>query len=171
MKTRHLIPLLAGLALAAGSASPVAAAPAKIPENVTVVIQEPDRFTDVRENQSEFVSEYFLGELRAYIQQTASPRLPAGQKLTVTLLDVDLAGETRFNSPDHIRVMSATTMPRIHLKFQVVGTDGKVVKEGERKLTDLDYQNQLRLPGYDEPLYYDKLLLKRWVQDEFRAKA
>jgi len=169
MKTRYLLSLLAGLALTAGFA-PQLVAVAKAPENVTVIFQEPENFTDVRENQSENTSAYYLGVLKNCMQETAAPLIPAGQKLAITVLDVDLAGETRNGRPDNVRVMTATTLPRIHLKFQLLGTDGKVMREGERKLTDLNYQNQIRRPGSEEPLYYDKELLRQWLRSEFKPK-
>jgi hypothetical protein len=169
MKTRYLLPLLAGLALTAGFVPSLAAA-AQPPENVTVTFQEPDKFTDVRENQSETTSTYYLDVLQGFLQETASSLIPADQKLTVTVLDIDLAGETRNGHPSNVRVMTATTLPRIHLKFQVLDADGKVLQEGERKLTDLNYQNQIRRPGSDEPLFYDKELLRQWLRSEFKAK-
>ena len=169
MKTRYLLPILAGLALAAGSATPVLAA-AKTPDNVTVTFEKPDDFTDVLENGSNLTSTYYLDQLRDCFLQTASPALAAGQKLAVTVTDIDLAGETRFNQPHQIRIMKDIYAPKIQLKFQLLGADGKVVKEGERRLIDLNYLTQLRLPGRDEPLYFDKQLIKQWVANEFKAK-
>ncbi len=170
MKTRHLLPLLAGLVLTTGFAPQLAAA-AKTPDNVTVTFQDPDKFSDVLENGRNDNSTYFLDELRNCLQQTAAPLLAAGQKLTITVTDIDLAGETRFNQPNQIRVMKEIYAPRAQLKFQLLGADGKMVKEGERKLQDLDYLMQAGRPGSQEPLYYDKLLLKRWLQDEFKTKS
>jgi hypothetical protein len=62
-------------------------------------------------------------------------------------------------------------MPRVQLKFQLLAADGKVVKEGTRHLSDPSYLYQIRLPGSQDPLYYDKALLKEWVRSEFRDKA
>lgn len=173
MKTRHILPFLAGLALAAGSATSTAAASkAAAPDNVTVTFQDPDNFTDVHENQSLETSTYYLDELRGCLQQTASPLLAAGQKLVITVTDVDLAGDNNFSSPDHIRIMKEIYAPRVHLKFQLLDADGKVLKEGERKLIDQFYLQQIKMPGGNQdPLYYDKALLKQWVRNEFRTKS
>jgi hypothetical protein len=141
------------------------------PDNVTVTFQDPDKFTDVRENGSNDNSTAYLDELQACLQQTATPLLAAGQKLAVTITDVDLAGENRLNQPDQIRVMKEIYAPRVQLRFRLLGADGKVVKEGERKLQDPDYLTQAGHPGSEEPLYYDKQLLKRWLQNEFKAKS
>ncbi len=168
MKTSQLI-LFAGLVLTA-SFVPLMAAAAKAPDNVTVTFQDPDKFTDVRENGRTDTSTYYLDQLRDYIQQTAAPLLATGQKLTVTVTDVDLAGENLFNQPYQIRVMKDIYAPRVKLKFQLLGADGAVVKEGERRLQDLDYLMQSGRPGSEEPLYYDKQMLRNWLQKEFRTK-
>lgn len=170
MKTSPLLSLLAGLALTAGFA-PFLVAAAKAPDNVTVTFQDPDKFTDVRETGSTITSIYYLDELRHCLQQTASPLLAPGQKLAITVTDIDLAGENLFNQPHMIRIMKDLYPPRVHLKFQLLAADGRVLKEGERKLQDLDYLMQAGRPGSQDPLYYDKELLKRWLQNEFRIKS
>jgi len=172
MKTRHILPLVAGLALAAGFVSSATAEP-KSPalDNVTVTFTDPDNFTDVRENRTMNNSPYFLEELKKTLQETAAQQLAAGQKLAITVTDVDLAGDNSFNSPDHIRIMKEIYAPRVHLKFQLLDAAGKVVKEGERKLIDQFYLRQVKMIGSQDPLYYDKELLKRWVRDEFRTKS
>lgn len=139
------------------------------PDGVTVTFQDPDKFTDVRENGSNDNSASDLDELQACLQQAASPALAAGQKLAITITDIDLAGENRLNQPDQIRVMKDVYPPRVSLKFQLIGADGKVLKEGERKLQDLDYLAQSGRPGSQEPLYYDKQLLKDWARKEFKT--
>jgi hypothetical protein len=136
-------------------------------EPVSVDFQNPDKFTDVRERHSNETSTAILDELRQYVQRTATPLLSSGSKLTVTFLDVDLAGDTRPDKDD-IRVMTGTTLPRAHLKFRLVDANGKVRKEGERKLSDLNYQSSGTIIGRDDPLYYDKQLLKDWITKEFR---
>jgi hypothetical protein len=140
-------------------------------EKVSVTFQDPDKFTDVRENHSESTSNDYLDQLKSCVQETAAGLLPGGQRLAVTITDVDLAGETRLNNPDHIRVMTATTPPRVQLRFQLLDADGKVLRQGERRLINQTYQDDLRRPGSGEELYYDKQLLKQWLENELRGKA
>src|SRR5512135_2516283 len=113
MKTRQLLALLAGLSLVAGFAPRLCAAPAANRNNVSVTFQDPDKFTDVRENHSTTTSTYYLDELKACLQETAAPLLGAGQKLVITVTDVDLAGENLFNQPDQIRIMKEIYSPRV----------------------------------------------------------
>lgn len=60
--------------------------------------------------------------------------------------------------------------PRVVLNFRLLGSDGKVMKEGERKLVDQNYMMQVRRPGSDQPLYYDKQLLTSWLETEFKGR-
>ena len=105
------------------------------------------------------------------MQETASPLIAGDERLAITVTDVDLAGENLFTQPDQIRIMRDIYAPRVKLKFRLLAADGKVLKEGERFLTDPFYLYNIRLPASQDPLYYDKALLKDWVRHEFRAKA
>ena len=139
-------------------------------EGVTVVFQDPDNFTDVRDSHTNMNSSSDLDELRDYVQKTATPLLAAGSKLTITFLDIDLAGDIRPDK-DNIRFMTGTTIPRAHVKFQLIGANSRVTKEGDRKLSDMNYQNSIRTIGRDDPLFYDKQLLKDWITKEFKGKS
>ncbi len=141
-------------------------ADSKTKDNITVTFQDPDNFTDASDRNSTLTSADVLNELRDYIQQTAAPLLATGSKLTITFLDLDLAGMIRPDR-DNIRLMTGTTFPRAHVKFQLLGADGTVVKEGERKLVDLNYQQTITLMNRSDPLGYDKQLLRDWLLKEF----
>ena len=139
-------------------------------DNITVSFQDPDNFTDVAEDFPSSASEYYLDELRDCVQKEAALRLPAGSKLSVTFTDIDLAGMIR---PDrnNVRFMTSTTIPRAQLKFQLIGADGQVLQEGERKLSDMNCQMSIGIMGRNDPLYYDKELLKDWIAKEFKPRS
>jgi len=140
----------------AGSASPV-----------TVMFDKPDSFTDEGDDRNTGTKQATLDEISAFVRQTATPLIGPGRKLSVTFLDLDLAGTIRPDK-DNIRFMTATTIPRARLKFELTGPDGQTLKEGERKLSDNNYQQSLRPVGRDEPLFYDKQLLRDWLTKEFK---
>lgn len=139
-------------------------------ERVTVVFQDPDNFTDIRESHSNMNSTVDLEELRNFVQKTAESRLAAGTTLTITFLDLDFAGEIRPDK-DNIRVMTDVTPPRAHVKFALLGTGGKILEEGERRLSDMNYQQSLSHIGRNDPLSYEKELLKGWITREFKSKS
>ena len=169
MKTRLTISLLAGFSLAAGLA-PFAGAAEKAIDNVTVVFDDAEHFTDVRDSHTDMMSTSILNELQSFVQRTAAARIRPESKLTVTFVDIDLAGMIRPDK-DNIRLMTATTIPRAHVKFQLTDADGKVTMEGDRRLSDSNYQQNLLPTTRTDPLGYDKELLRNWIQGEFKRGA
>lgn len=144
---------------------------------VTVTFQDPDNFTDVRDNQGGGTSEDYLELLRDYVVKAATPLLPAGERLAVTFTNIDLAGDTHVQSMragsnlDQVRVLTDAFPPRLHLKFQLFAADGSVRAEGERKLTDLNYLMNLHGSDRSQPLYHEKVLLKDWLRSELKPKS
>jgi hypothetical protein len=138
-------------------------------ERVKVVFQDPDNFTDIRESHSNMNSTADLEELRDFVRETAGPRLAPGTTLVITFLDVDFAGEIRPDR-DNIRVMTEVTPPRVQVKFELRGAGGEMIKEGERKLSDMNYQQSISHVGRSDPLSYEKQLLKNWLTREFNSK-
>ncbi|HEY4245683.1 MAG TPA: DUF3016 domain-containing protein [Lacunisphaera sp.] len=165
MKTCRILSLATGLLAGTGFVSHGVAA-TKTNDPVTVVFQDPDNFTDAKESHTGFTSTSSLEDLRDYVQQTAAPLIPHGSKLTVTFIDVDFAGMIRPEK-NNIRIMTGVTPPRAHVKFQLVDAAGKTTKEGERRLSDMNYQQTIRVQGRNDPLVYDKQLLQDWLEKEF----
>ncbi len=165
MKTR-LITLFAGLFFGAGLA-PFAGAAEKAIDNVTVVFEDAEHFTDVRESRTDMMSPAILDEIQTFVQRTAATRIRPESRLTVTFLDIDLAGMIRPDK-DNIRLMTSTAIPRAHVKFQLINAEGKVSKEGERRLSDPNYQQNLLPATRNDPLGYDKEMLRNWIQGEFK---
>ncbi|MFI5336952.1 MAG: DUF3016 domain-containing protein [Opitutales bacterium] len=147
------------------------------PAPVTVNFQNPEKFTDVMENGREGNSERLLAELHEYVVKTAAALLPAGERLIVTFTDIDLAGDCRIPFPNHasnpelVRVMIDAYPPRLELKFQRLGADGKVLAEGERHLADMFYLSHAWGPDQNKSLYFEKALLQDWLRKELKPKA
>lgn len=171
MKTLR-ITLTALLGLAAMTALRAAEAKAS---RIDVIFDQPDKFADAAEGQrgSDFGRDAILGELRDYIVEKADRFLPPGQKLTVTITDVDLAGEVEpWRTPQHsdVRIIKEIYSPRIDLNFKLTDASGAVVKEGKRNLRDLTFMMNIN-PDRNDPRVYEKRLLDDWMRSEFvRAK-
>lgn len=170
MKTTPILLLTAALIAGGCQSAQSSSAPTKA-GNVTVKFHEADNFTDVRESFGGNASQQYLDILSQHLQRKASALLPPGQKLTVTFTDIDLAGDflPMKSSMQDIRVIKDIYMPRMSLSFQITDADGNVIKEGARRLTDLNFMNNLGLIGRNQPLYYDKALLDDWVQKELKS--
>ena len=131
------------------------------------------KFTDLRvstwTNPRE--REGLAEELRRHIERMAPERLPAGQRLSVLITDVDMAGEyppiTGGFSRD-IRVIKDVYPPRIDLDFKLTRADGAVEREGHRELRDAGFMWS-KSPLSNQPLAFEKALLDAWLQKEFAA--
>jgi len=167
MKRSSILIALAGLAsLAAG---------AQAPPVVETRFENPRRFTDFRVDrwrdprQTQALAE----ELRKWLAHEGPNFLPAGTKLTVTITDVDMAGEFEsWRGPNayDIRIVREMYPSRVSLAFSLADADGKVLQEGERKLVSGFLFNG-SLQGGDGPLRFEKVLLRDWMAREFSART
>lgn len=168
MKTQIASTLLLAAALTTGATLGAADAPS---DNVTVSFHESDKFTDARSHWGGETDRHYLDTLAKHLKATAAKQLAPGQKLEVTFTDVDLAGD--FIPGDarrqDVRVIKEIYIPRQHLTFRVIDAEGRVVKDGERRLSDINFMNNISLVGRNEPLFYDKELLSAWLNKELRS--
>jgi len=160
MKTLLMKTALAGLlALGAGMAS----------AEVKVTYIESDKFADLpfspwdRENILERITEHFnkLGE-----------RLPQGQDLTIEVIDIDLAGR-EYPAPRSgrdLRVMKGMAdWPTMDLRYSLT-QDGKVLKEGKAKLSDMSYMQRINRASDSDPLRYEKRMIDDWFDKNIAGK-
>ncbi len=160
MKTLLMKTALAGLlALGAGMAS----------AEVKVTYIESDKFADLpfspwdRENILERITEHFnkLGE-----------RLPQGQDLTIEVIDIDLAGR-EYPAPRSgrdLRVMKGMAdWPTMDLRY-LLTQDGKVLKEGKAKLSDMSYMQRINRASDSDPLRYEKRMIDDWFDKNIVGK-
>lgn len=137
---------------------------------------EPEKFSDVRSDAigSERDRTVYLDMLREHIEKRVAAWLPAGHKLTVAVLDVDMAGEFEpWRGPrfQDIRIVKDIYPPRINLEFKLENARGEVVREGSRQLRDLTFMMNLSINRNDS-LRHEKELIDSWLRDEFpRASA
>ena len=158
------------LLLAAMAAGSLLCAAEEKQSAVTVKFNEPEKFTDVASHFNGGTDKYYLNTLSEHLQKVANRQLAPGQRLEVTFTDIDLAGDFIPSNPKlmDVRVIKDIYIPRMVLSFRLLDADGKVIKEGERKLTDLSFMNNLGIIDRDQPLFYDKALLTGWVQRELK---
>jgi hypothetical protein len=152
-----------------------AAAPA-VSDRITVMFDHPEKFTDLRDNSTDFENEWgrehFLPPLKEHLERHAARLLPAGQKLTVTFTNIDLAGDFepwRGMAWHDVRIVKDLYVPRMTFKFTVTGEDGQVLKEGERKLLDGAFQMRITSAFNSDSLRYEKEMLNDWLRSEFPA--
>ena len=163
----------AGLGPALSATPEAAQAPASTTASpaarVSVTYDNPDNFTEARQfgQEDRFNGVTYLEPLKTHLVKQAARMLPPGYRLNVTITDIKLAGAYEpWQGIDlrHVRFMKDIYPPRIDLTFQLIGSDGKVLREGSRKLRDMGYLQGNLLVSNTDRLRYDKALIDRWLR-------
>lgn len=174
MKTSHFL-LVCALAVA-GAGAARAFDPVKGPSSVEVTYFEKEKFTDVKDGWSgtDRGRDDTLATLKEYITQRATKNLSAGQKLAITITDVDLAGDFepwRGSQWMDVRVVKDIYPPRINIMFRLTDSEGKILKEEKRELIDTSFLMSLGTAAFrDDPLRHEKQMLSDWINNEFKVE-
>ncbi|MBI5382086.1 MAG: DUF3016 domain-containing protein [Opitutae bacterium] len=144
------------------------AAEAKPAPRVTVVFDHPENFTDVKQDfvGTERGRDDNLAMIRSFLEERGEELLPAGQKLTLTFTDIDLAGdynEWRGPSWQDVRVVKDLYPPRFVFTFKLIDADGRVLKQDKVDLLDMAFMMR-RTTGQQESLHYEKDILGDWLR-------
>jgi len=159
---RSLTSLCLGLAVAGWSVSAAA--------QVVVVFDHPETYTDagLHADYGAKAREPAMQGIREHLEKLGRRTLRPGQKLAVTVLDVDLAGRFEPWHPlaTHIRFMRDITWPRIKLRY-TLEENGVVQSSNEEVLADQNYQAHAGTYLNSDPLRYEKVMLDDWFRARF----
>lgn len=149
------------LALALGLFS--APVQADIVVNYDVLAQSHDRALR-RESDRRTVA----AEMNRHIARLGERYLSAGQDLHILLTRFDLAGEYEpwRSGWEDVRILRDITPPRIHFTYTLF-QDGKPIRRGKARLSDIDYLSDPRGRRNDSRLIHEKLLFDDWFRDSF----
>lgn len=177
--------LLFAAALFAAAAAPAKTrnvtdpdAPRSLPAEGPVAVEwtDPAQFTELKFSGNRWESQRgnWVFQLAEHLREEAVKRLPAGERMEVTITDIDLAGRYepgRGMNMDRIRVMRDIYPPRMELSFKRYDASGQLVDEGQRKLRDLMYLGKVPGTGSNDSLRYEKRLIDDWLRDELPKPA
>lgn len=146
-----------------------AAAGAVASGTVSVRYDHPEQFTETREVRAfapARADSGYLDTLKSYIEKRATPLLGPGQTLDIVITDVDRAGSylPSIGPGQPVRIVKDVYPPRITLHFRLLDDQGQVLRQGERKLTNLSFMQDA--PGgisNTDPLRYEKRVIDRWL--------
>jgi len=130
-----------------------------------------DKFADAGNSRHDV--EDNLKQLTRHFEALAKRHLADGQKLSVEVLDVDLAGEMRPSrrATQDIRVLKGTTdWPRIKLRY-TLESPGQPARSGERLVQDMAYLQRLGSNVGIGALNYEYRMLDEWFGAEFGHAA
>jgi Protein of unknown function (DUF3016) len=170
MKNLFLLPTLLGLALAGNA---LAADVASLPPRIEVVFDHPENFRDVKDSYmpTDKGRDAILSRIREYLVSRATPLVPAGDALKITFTDIDLAGDFEPGHGarwDDVRIVKDIYPPSFKFSYAVTEPSGRVVKQGNEDIRDLNFQTRIVLDTSDT-LRYEKDILGDWTRSTLRG--
>ncbi|MBC3766589.1 DUF3016 domain-containing protein [Neptunicella marina] len=152
----------------------MASAPVFAQAELDIDWQKPDEYRDVKpvsQTKASYQKHVFKTLAEELTKQLED--LPDGYKLSMTVTNLDLAGEVwpgmmvGIDTSSDIRLVKQMDIPRMDFSYQLTDASGVVVKEGDEELKDMAFMDRGSRIGSRQPLYYEKEMLKRWVRETF----
>lgn len=148
-------------------------APRSLPAEGPVSVQwdDPADFTELKfsGNRWEAQRGNWVFQLAEHLRKEAEKRLPDGERLEVSIHDIDRAGSFepgRGIHLDRVRIMRDIYPPMVSLTFTRYDAAGNVVAEGERRLRDTMYLSNVSITRSHDSLRYEKQLIDDWLRRE-----
>lgn len=175
LATLLFVAALTGTAQARSSDVTDPKAPRNLPVEGPIEVSwtDPAQFSELRYSGNRWEARQgdWVVQLAKHLRKRAARDLPQGERLDVTITDIKRAGSyepwrgARFNST---RIVRDIYPPRITLEFTRTGADGRVIAQGERKLTDMGFLMNIPPAGSSDLLRYEKRLIDDWLSKEFK---
>ena len=99
--------------------------------------------------------------------QEVAAKLPAGQQLSIKVLDINLAGELEWvrRTADELRVMRNVSWPMIEFEYQL-SENGQVLKADKVRLSDMSYlQDSFFSVAQSGTWRYEQRMMDRWFKE------
>ncbi|QDA57622.1 DUF3016 domain-containing protein [Thermomonas aquatica] len=169
---------VAGCASGSGKDMLAADAPRALPASGPVSVQwnDPATFAELRYSRNRWDAERgsWLTDLAQYLRKRAETQLPAGERLELTITDVDRAGDYEpWHGVQHqdVRIIRDIYPPRMTLQVRHFDASGALVSEGERKLSDMAFLIGPTPLNDSDPLRYEKRMIDSWLRRELDTAA
>jgi hypothetical protein len=166
MSTPIKLIVVAAALLACASVAPTPAS--ALPHaQVEVRFVKPENFTDATPSGSRGTDrerDATLAELRKHLEQLGARFLRSDDRLTIEVLDVDLAGRFEpWRARGHdVRYLLPITWPRLIVRTTLERAGERT--EREEHIADLDYQRHALACRGSDRLCYEKRMLDDWFE-------
>ena len=144
---------------------------AEAPASLTVDFQNIEDYTDFSlHGLSEGRTlRAFKSELEPMLEKIAQKYIPAGQSLSITFTNIDMAGDIQpWRNPnnDDIRYIEDIYPPRLTFTYELVEANGDIIQSGEETTSDLSFQTDpaAHIHASSMSFFYEIELLKRWIR-------
>jgi len=150
-------------------------APRSLPAEGPVQVQwtDPGEFSDLKfsGNRWRAAQGNWVEQLAEHLRESAQKRLPAGERMEVTITDIKRAGRYEPWHGMHlqdVRFLRDHYPPSMALEFRHYDANGQLIAEGTREMRDIGFLTTGSNPGARDNLYYEKRMIDGWVRDELR---
>lgn len=136
---------------------------------------DPAKFTDIVASNGTDKSYRNSVEKALAAEFTAqADKLPVGQKMSIHVTNVDLAGEVDpipSRAGYRVRVLKDVYYPQISLDYRITDAAGTVVKEQQGAvLKDAGFLASASNAASRQDFYYERHMIKEWFGKEILAK-
>ncbi|WP_218352308.1 DUF3016 domain-containing protein [Alteromonas lipotrueiana] len=146
---------------------------------VEVTWQDPDTYQDIHpSNQSrQSFRKMIFSDFEEYFGKLAED-LPEDQTLSLTITDLDLAGQVWPSSfvggigGTDIRLVKSVYIPRINFVYTLTDASGNTLQSAEVKLKDMGFMDRgVRTNRRYSNLSYEKAMFKDWFDKTLEQTA
>lgn len=137
---------------------------------------QPEKYTDIRpSNESKATYRKHVIETFEKFWAKLSEKLPSGYQLTLTIKDIDLAGDVnplyRVDNRD-IRVIKDMYFPKITLDYQLKDASGTVIDSAQDvKIKDMNFMSSVGLRYSSQEFGHEKNMLDKWFTKTILPKT
>lgn len=137
---------------------------------VEVSFEKPESYVDAYQRSrsgSEQELKQTLDAIQRIFAEEGRRQLKPGDKLKITVLDVDLAGEIEPGRSGvlELRVVRGITWPKMTVRYSFT-RDGKE-SSAEARLSDPGYQDNSGACARSAELCYERQMINRWLRRQF----
>lgn len=132
-----------------------------------------DDFIDVRP-ASETKSAFYK-RVKTSLEKSFSDlgeKLPDGAVFEFRITDLDLAGDIRYGGIREYRLVERIYFPKMKFDYQLIDSEGKILKEGSESLKDMNFLDRIRTPSQyrNDGFYYEKYMFEQWFEENIEAE-
>ena len=141
---------------------------------VSVTWSDPAKFTDiVASNSTDKAYHKSIEKALSAEFKAQAAKLPEGQKMTVNITDIDLAGEVDpvpTRAGYRVRILKDVYYPQLRFDYKITNQTGAIVKEqADVTLKDAGFLSRSGNAASRQDFYYERQMIKTWFGKDILA--
>lgn len=127
-----------------------------------------DKFQDIRagdQHKGKFEQRTFAAFEQHFAKLAA--KLPADQVLTISVTNIDLAGDVNHGGRNRYRLMQDIYFPKMKFSYQLLDSNKQKISSGQANIKDPNFLMQPSLKYRNTFLGYEFHMLDKWFYKSF----